>query len=72
MGKESVPCPIIDRGSQGMRDECDGTAQCFLLDGLSFVADSQLLGIAIAGAYKGRSDTLTARVSSEITLRSRK
>jgi len=39
-----------------------------LLSCLTFVLDPQLLGIAIAGAHEGGSDTLTARVSLEITL----
>ena len=51
-----------------MRDGCQSTAQCFLLDCLDFIADSQLFRTAVTGAYKGRSETLTIGVSSEIAL----
>ena len=69
MVKEGIPCPFINSGSQGARDGLGATTQDFLLCRLGFIADSQLFCIAIVGACKGRSDTLTTRVSSEITLR---
>lgn len=69
--KECISCPITDRGSQGVRDGLGSTTQHLLLGRLGFVADFKLLGIAIAGAYKDRSDTLITGVFSEITLVSR-
>ena len=63
-----VPCPVIDSGSQGARDGLQVTAQGFLFDRLGLIADSQLLRITIAGAYKVHSGTLTTRVSPKITL----
>ena len=50
MGKEEIPCCIIERGAQGGRDGSVSTDQSFLLGRLGFVANSKLLGIAIAGA----------------------
>ena len=68
MRKECVPCPIVECDGQTCWDKFGSTGQRFLLGRLSFIADSQLLRIAIAGAFEGRSDTLTTGASSEITL----
>lgn len=65
--KECISCLITERGSQGMRDGF-GRTQHLLFGRLGFVADSQLLGITIARAYKGRSGTLTTEVFPEITV----
>ncbi len=68
MKKECAPCFIFDGGRQGVWDESKVLTEYFLLYYLSFIADSQLLRIAVARAYKGRSETLTTRVSPEVTL----
>ena len=68
MSKECISCQIINTGSQSARDGCQSTVQSFLLGCLGFIADSQLLCIAVAGAYEGRPETLATRVSTEIAL----
>ena len=68
MSKECISCQIINTGGQSARDVCQSTIQCFLLGCLGFIADSQLLCIAVAGAYEGRSKTLATGVSTEIAL----
>ena len=70
MRKESAPCSIINSGDQGAGERSETTTQRFLLDNLGFIADSQLLGITIAGAYEVRSETLTTGISTEVTLES--
>ena len=68
MSEECISCQIIKTGGQSARDGRQSTIQCFLLGCLGFIADSQLLCIAVAGAYEGRPETLTTGVSTEIAL----
>ena len=68
MSEECIPCRIINTDGQSARGRCQSTIQYFLLGCLGFIADSQLFYVAVTGAYEGRSETLTTRVSSEIAL----